>query len=345
MPKFRKVSSCFNSSPTNDLEPILQACYPPSLASEFSPAILVIMAMHLLPLFRSTQPGPHRRKHRLFRLRPTLALILALAWSSLGCNSNPYMASVPGAIPPNGFNPNMPPGIAANPQAAAQVAELERRVRLLDDNNRQLTTQLAQSQQQVQVFRERSDLLAKQMQDLNGQLSQAKIAENQASQQVRGIQANLQRRGGAVLAANNSLARQAEPLKALGIPITIDGDLVRISVPADQIFQPGTANLNPNSATLLDPIAEGIARQFPRQRVAIEGHTDNAPAGGYATPHQLAAAQSLAILEQLTKRNNLPSNQLFQLAHGPNHPIADNNHPAGRAQNRRIDFVIYPETF
>lgn len=273
-------------------------------------------------------------------------LLMIVGLGLIGCNSNPYMASIPGAVPnPNGMNPAMNPAYAANAQSMAQLSELERRVRLLDDNNRQLTTQLAQSQQQVQVFRERADLLAKQMQDLNGQLSQSRTAQTQATEQVRGMQANLQRRGGAVLAANNSLARQAESLKNQGLPVIVDGDTVRISVPADQLFQPGTAVLNPNAATLLDPIAEGIVRQFPRQRVAVEGHTDNAMSGSYATTHQLAAAQSLAILEQLTKRNNVPGNQLFQLAHGANHPIADNTTPAGRAQNRRIDFVIYPETF
>ncbi|MFN6138298.1 MAG: hypothetical protein ACK480_07325, partial [Planctomycetota bacterium] len=39
---------------------------------------------------------------------------------------------------------------------AAQISELERRARLLDENNRQLHSQLAQAQQQVQTYRERS---------------------------------------------------------------------------------------------------------------------------------------------------------------------------------------------
>ena len=270
-------------------------------------------------------------------------LLLSMSWS-VGCNSNPYLATVPGAVPPAGMLGNP---MANNPQSAAQLAEMERRMRLLDENNRQLTTQLAQSQQQMQIFRERSDLLAKQMQDLNGQLSQSRMAQTQATEQMKGLQANIQRRGGAILAANNSLAKQAESLRSLGLAVTVESDVVRISIPADQLFQPGTAQLIANSATLLDPVAEGIVRYFPRQRVAVEGHTDNGQlyGGTYATAHQLAAAQSLAVFEQLTKRNNVPPNQLFQLAHGPNHPIGDNATPVGRAQNRRIDFVIYPETY
>ena len=45
------------------------------------------------------------------------------------------------------------------------------------------------------------------------------------------------------------------------------------------------------------------------------------------------------------RRNGVPTQQLFVIAHGPNHPLADNQTPAGRAENRRIEFVVYPDTF
>jgi len=274
-----------------------------------------------------------------------MALLLGLM--ALGCNSNPYLATSGSMYPPGSANSMGAGQVGNNPQATAQIAELERRLRLFDDNNRQLTTQLAQSEQQKQIFRERADLLARQIQDVSGQLAQSKMAQTQSTEQVRGMQASLQKRGGAILAANNSLARQAETLKSRGIPVVVDGDVVRISIPADQLFQPGTAQLSPNAATVLDPIAESIAKQFPRQRVAIEGHSDSSPnyGGTFATGHQLAAAQSMAVLEQFSRRNSLPANQLFSLSHGTNHPVADNANPAGRAQNRRVDIVIYPDTF
>lgn len=273
-------------------------------------------------------------------MRLLVLCICVIELGTLGCNSNPYLATQPGMAPP-GAQANM------NPAAGAQVAELERRVRLLDDNNRQLTTQLAQSQQQMQVYRDRSDLMARQMQDLNGQLAQAKVGQSQAADQVKGIQANIQRRGGAILAANSSLARQADQLKGIGFPVQVDGDVIRVQVPADQLFPPGTSQLNPDSAPILDRVADSLLKNFPRQRVGIEGHTDNSGlmSGSFTTPHQLAAAQSNMVMDYLTRRAGMPANQLYTLSHGPNRPIADPNSAAGRSQNRRIEVVVYPDTF
>lgn len=256
--------------------------------------------------------------------------------------------------------PSAAPNLA-NPQLPAQLAELERRVKLFDDNNRQLTTQLAQSQQQtqlslqqLQLANERSNLLQRQMQDISNQSQQARMAANQSTQQFRGLADRVQveqslqeRRGGAKLTANTSNKIGSEPLRDLGYVVENEGAVIRLRVPADQLFQPGTAQLTPSASGILDRISETFKRSYGRQRIAIEGHTDNSPlyGGTFSTNHQLAAAQSNAVLEHLTRRNQLPISQLFTLNHGDNYPIADNQSPASRATNRRIEFVIYSETF
>jgi flagellar motor protein MotB len=272
-----------------------------------------------------------------------------------GCNrSNPYLTASPsGFLVPNASaNPSL-----TSPQLPAQLAELERRAKLLDDNNRQLTTQLAQSQQQMQLFKERSDLMQRQLKDVNNQFQQSRIAaaqSNQANQMIRGLADRVavdtpapERRSGARLTANTSSKIGSEPLRDLGYSVESEGNVIRLRVPADQFFQPGTAQLTPSASGILDRISEAFKRNYTRQRIAIEGHTDSSPlyGGTFSTSHQLAAAQSNAILEHLTRRNQLPVSQLFTLNHGDNYPISDNQSPASRANNRRIEFVIYPETF
>lgn len=289
--------------------------------------------------------------------------LCGLALIALGCNRNPY-ANNPYTIGPNGIMAQPPQGFAGSPQLPnvqpnvnafginplalnPQLSEYQRRIQQLDDTNRSLTTQLAQAQQQSQLSRDRADLLAKQLQDTNSQLQQSLLAQRQIETQARGMQASMSARGGAKLTANNSVANSASTLQISGARVIQDGDLIRIRISADQLFAPGTSQINSSGSTMLDQVAQALATQFARQRVGVEGHTDTGQlyGGAFATPYQLAGAQAQALMDQFVRRNNIPMQQLFVVAHGPNHPIGDNQSAAGRADNRRIEIVIYPETF
>lgn len=267
------------------------------------------------------------------------AAVVCVALGLVGCSQNPYLAG-PGGVAWQGQP------VAVSPEQA-QLAELNRRVQLLDDNNRQLTTQLAQSEQRAQVYRDELDLVRKQLADTTRQFEAAKVAASQAESRARSFQASTQLRGGASIQPNTNLSAQASRLQLAGIPVEPDGDRIRIVISADQLFQPGTMQLLPQAASVLDPVAAQIRSVFPRQRVAVEAYTDNSPlyGGQVATSQQLTAAQATAVYELLTRRAGFNPEQLFTVAHGSNRPRQANDSAAGRAANRRIELVIYPETY
>ncbi len=258
-----------------------------------------------------------------------------------GCSQNPYLASGGGSV----WQP--PPTGNQLTAVQSQVAELNRRVQLLDDNNRQLTTQLAQSEQQAQVYRDELNLVRTQLADTAQQYEAARVAASAAQNSARSFQASAQLRGGATIHANTNLTQLAGRLQLGNLQVQPDGEVIRVIVPADQLFAPGTAQLQPQSAALLDPVAAQLRSTFPRQRIGIEGYTDNSPmyGGAVGSPIQLTSAQASAVLDVMTRRNGLPPEQLFIVSQGSNNPRGDNASPAGRAANRRIELVIYPETF
>ncbi len=274
-------------------------------------------------------------------IQPVSAAAVAIALMvAAGCTQNPYLASSGGTAW------QAPAATAVNP-SDARIAELGRRAQLLDDDNRQLHTQLAQSEQQAQVYRDELELIRKQLSETTQRLESASIAARDAESQVRGFQASTQMRGGASLTANTNLRQLASRLNLGGVPLEQDGDVIRIVVPADQLFQPGTAQFQPQAALAIDPIAAQLRSVFPRQRIGIEGYTDNAPlyGGQVSSSHQLASAQAAAIVDLLTRRAGMPAQQLFTVSQGANNPRQSNESAAGRAANRRIELVIYPETF
>lgn len=289
------------------------------------------------------------------RLRSRLVLIASLCFVitlASGCSQNPYLAGPGGGT--NWQTPQTAQGPTTLGPGEARVAELSRRVQLLDDNNRQLHTQLAQSEQQTQVYRDESELLRKQLADMSQQFETTKIAANDAEQRVQGMQrsvqgmqASTQIRGNAILKANTNLSQLASRLQLGGLPVVNDGEVIRIVVPSDQLFQPGTAQLQPQAAGTLDPIANQLRSIFPRQRIGIEGYSDTTPlyGGAVGNIHQLTAGQASAVLDLLTRRSGIPPQQLFTVAQGSNNPRQSNQTAAGRAANRRIELVIYPDTY
>ena len=93
----------------------------------------------------------------------------------------------------------------------------------------------------------------------------------------------------------------------------------------------------------IDEVAGAITRSYSRQRIIVEGHTDDTQAGNPSAPHLLTGAQAQAVFTQLIQRGRLPARQLSILAMGENHPLASNATPAGKAKNRRIEIVVYPD--
>ncbi len=251
-----------------------------------------------------------------------------------GCSQNPYM--------PSQQTTNWQQQQAATP-AQSQMYDLSRRANALDENNRDLHAQLAQSRQQVQLMREQVDLVQKQLSETAQRLKVEQLAKSEAERKFESLQTSTARRGGAIITANNSLQQSLRLIEIPGLDIQQDGDTVRISIPSDQLFSPGTATLVGSAFPILDGLASELARNYPRQLIGIEGHTDSAPVHGGVSNHQLAAAQAMAVLDQFTRRNRLSSRQFLLIAHGANRPAASNGTQAGRTQNRRIDLVVYPE--
>lgn len=282
--------------------------------------------------------------HRVY-LAFACAAVLAF---QMGCSQNPYLA-VPGGGAWQAQTAQLnQPGVQQplNPNDS-RLAELNRRVQLLDDNNRQLHTQLAQSEQQAQVYRDELALVRKQLASTTQQLESTSLVAKQAQSQVRGLQASTQMRGGASIQPNTNLSQLAAKLQLGGLPVRMDGEVVRIAIPSDQLFQPGTAQLTTASAAVLDPVAAQIRTLFPRQRIGIESYTDNGQFAAQqpASSLQLRAAQGSAIIDMLTRRAGMPLQQFFLISDGANRPVQPNTSAIGRAANRRIELVIYPQTF
>jgi chemotaxis protein MotB len=231
-------------------------------------------------------------------------------------------------------------------QQLAQSQEWQRRVGQLDYDNQDLHQRLAQSEQTVAVLQQDLAATRRQLSDTASQLADARAAQQEAQQQAETWQTATQRRGGATITANSGGGEALTAISISGVQVRQDGDVVRIDMPADQLFLRGTATIHQGGLPMLEQVAAALRQHYPRQRIGIEAHIDSDPVvAPWQSAHQLTSAQALAVFGEFSGRYQLDARGLFVLGHGANHPIASNGTLAGKAQNRRVEVVIYPDTW
>jgi OOP family OmpA-OmpF porin len=101
-------------------------------------------------------------------------------------------------------------------------------------------------------------------------------------------------------------------------------------------FEPGRASIDPDSAGLLDRLVE-TAMRCPSAEIEIAGHTD--ADGEDASNQALSQKRAEAVTDYLGKAG-LPANRFTATGYGSSQPVTTNDTDEGKAQNRRIDFLV-----
>ncbi len=101
------------------------------------------------------------------------------------------------------------------------------------------------------------------------------------------------------------------------------------------LFETGKATLKPESMEEIQKVAEYMKKN-PQARFEVQGHTDNV--GSDKTNDPLSQSRAEAVVKALEEQGVDPFN-LRAVGKGSHEPIADNSTDAGRAKNRRVEFI------
>lgn len=104
----------------------------------------------------------------------------------------------------------------------------------------------------------------------------------------------------------------------------------------DVLFDSGKATLKPGAVPKVDRLATYLKRA-PENSVTIEGHTDNVGSDEYN--QELSQRRADAVREALISRG-VDEDHIQAVGKGKGFPVASNNSPGGRQQNRRVEVVI-----
>jgi len=259
---------------------------------------------------------------------PTLGVVAALVPVLAGCSQNPLILQ--------GQLEKSREELVAQQR---QGEQLQQRVNALDQDNQELRTLLAQSQQQTLAMKDQLAAIQDELSDVTAKLVKARQERDASENRARAMTASLQRQGGVTITPNRSLQSELPAISLPGIEVRRDGEVMRIVLPAERLFEGSSTRLRPGAAKLLAYVAGELGRVYPRQMIGVEGHCD----AGTPSPHETSAAWAAAAYQVLASQTPLSPGQLFITGHGANHSIYSNASPGGQERNRRVELVVYPE--
>ncbi len=126
-----------------------------------------------------------------------------------------------------------------------------------------------------------------------------------------------------------------------GIKIKSCKDREIITINEKILFDKGKSKLKSSSYPLLDKLSSLIRKKdYP---VEIAGHTDNRPAEekGYKSNWELSTIMAIQVLKYLVEKAKVSPERLTAYGCGSYKAIASNDTRQMRAQNRRIEIILY----
>ena len=145
--------------------------------------------------------------------------------------------------------------------------------------------------------------------------------------------------GAAIGATLDRQHRQLEQgLAGSGATVVNTGNTLVVTLPEAITFDVDSAVVHPEYVDEIAFIARSL-RDNPSSTVQVIGHTDNT--GSTAHNQTLSERRATSVVAILTG-NGVEAWRVRAAGLGYSHPIASNDTPGGRAQNRRVEIVITP---
>lgn len=140
----------------------------------------------------------------------------------------------------------------------------------------------------------------------------------------------------------NYMDRQEAKLRAelqgTGVQVQRDGNNLTLIMPGNITFASNSADIRSDFYSVLNSVAKVLA-EFNQTSIRITGHTDSTGGDKINLPLSERRADSVAMYLRNQKVN---SARIESYGYGSRYPVASNDTPSGREQNRRVELELIP---
>lgn len=235
--------------------------------------------------------------------------------------------------------------LATQEKLAAEQARAEQEAARLHEEQKKLTAlaaERARAEDEAARLRAEQEKLALAAEQARAEAEAVRLREEQeklatlAAEQARAEQAEHEL---ARLRAEHEKSR-AELTATLSrlTKVREEARGVVVTLPGNIYFNVNKADVKPTMQMQLTKIAKALAA-VPDQDLLIEGHTDSDGPNEYNLSLSESRAQSV---QKILLAGGIAAERMEIKGYGESKPIADNDTPAGKAQNRRVEIVLVP---
>ena len=210
---------------------------------------------------------------------------------------------------------------AARQRALEQQEEAEKAAQLAAQQKAQAEADANAARQkalaQQQEAEKQAEFAAAQKAAAEAEAEKAKLAASQAEAEKAELRKQLLKQLSMVLQTNDS----------------VRGLIVNMS---DVLFDTGSYTLRPGAREKLAKIS-GILLAYPNLKIQVEGHTDSVGGDDY---NQRLSEQRAGMVRDFLIDEQVPAGSVTSRGFGKTKPVATNDTPEGRQQNRRVELVV-----
>ncbi len=135
-------------------------------------------------------------------------------------------------------------------------------------------------------------------------------------------------------------AQLRQKLQGSGVSVTRQGENIMLNMPGNITFQTNSSDINANFYNVLNSVVL-VLKEYNKTLIDVMGHTDST--GSDAINQPLSERRAASVGQYLISQG-IDARRVATQGFGKSRPVASNDTPEGRSQNRRVELQLTPLT-
>jgi outer membrane protein OmpA-like peptidoglycan-associated protein len=131
-----------------------------------------------------------------------------------------------------------------------------------------------------------------------------------------------------------------QKLQGSGVSVTRQGENIMLNMPGNITFQTNSSDINANFYNVLNSVIL-VLNEYNKTLIDVMGHTDST--GSDAINQPLSERRAASVGQYLISQG-IDARRVATEGFGKSRPVASNDTPEGRSQNRRVELQLSPLT-